>query len=132
MYGLSGTLTIQPEYQRNYIYEDGQRDVAVIESVLKGYPLGLIYFNRNKDFKFPQTELEVLDGQQRITSLGRFIQKRFAIKINGMEHNFDGLNEGLRRKILDTKMPDIIPLIMPNKRLLIISSIFTLNNAPLI
>ena len=104
VYGLSGTLTIQPEYQRNYIYEDGQRDVAVIESVLKGYPLGLIYFNRNKDFKFPQTELEVLDGQQRITSLGRFIQKRFAVKINGMEHNFDGLNEGLRRKILDTKL----------------------------
>ena len=49
LYGLSGQLTIQPEYQRNYIYADGKRDVAVIESVLKGYPLGLIYFNRNKD-----------------------------------------------------------------------------------
>ena len=47
LYGLAGQLTIQPEYQRNYIYEDGKRDVAVIESVLKGYPLGLIYFNRN-------------------------------------------------------------------------------------
>ena len=34
---------------------------------MKGYPLGLIYFNRTKD-----GQLEVLDGQQRITSLGRF------------------------------------------------------------
>lgn len=51
LYGLAGQLTIQPEYQRNYIYADGKRDVAVIESVLKGYPLGLIYFNRNKGFK---------------------------------------------------------------------------------
>jgi hypothetical protein len=46
LFGLSGTLTIQPEYQRNYIYADGKRDVAVITSILKGYPLGLIYFNK--------------------------------------------------------------------------------------
>ena len=44
LYGLSGKLTIQPEYQRNYIYADGKKAVAVIDSVLKGYPLGLIYF----------------------------------------------------------------------------------------
>ena len=104
LYGLSGKLTIQPEYQRNYIYADGKRDVAVIESVLKGYPLGLIYFNRAKDYKSPQTELEVLDGQQRITSLGRFLRNKFAVKINGLEQIFDGLNEGIQRKILDTKL----------------------------
>ena len=104
LYGLSGKLTIQPEYQRNYIYADGKKDVAVIESVLKGYPLGLIYFNRNSEPTFPQTELEVLDGQQRITSLGRFIKNKFAVKINGLEQIFDGLNEGLQRKILDTKL----------------------------
>ena len=104
LYGLAGQLTIQPEYQRNYIYADGKRDVAVIESVLKGYPLGLIYFNRNKDYKTPQTEFEVLDGQQRITSLGRFIKNKFAVKINGLEQIFDGLNEGLQQKILQTKL----------------------------
>ena len=47
LYGLNGKLLIQPEYQRNYIYADGKRDVAVINSILKGYPLGLIYFNKN-------------------------------------------------------------------------------------
>ena len=104
LYGLAGQLTIQPEYQRNYIYADGKRDVAVIESVLKGYPLGLIYFNRNKDYQSPQTELEVLDGQQRITSLGRFIKNKFAVKINGLEQIFDGLNEGQQQKILQTKL----------------------------
>lgn len=35
LFGLSGNLTIQPEYQRNYIYAEGGRDVAVIDSVLK-------------------------------------------------------------------------------------------------
>ena len=99
LYGLAGKLTIQPEYQRNYIYADGKRDVAVIESVLKGYPLGLIYFNKMEDGK-----LEVLDGQQRITSLGRFVKNKFAVKINGVEQNFDGLNKGKQDKILNTEL----------------------------
>ena len=96
LYGLSGQLTIQPEYQRNYIYADGKRDVAVIDSVLKGYPLGLIYFNKVDDGR-----LEVLDGQQRITSLGRFLKNKFAVKINGLEQIFDGLNDAMQRKILN-------------------------------
>ena len=104
LYGLAGQLTIQPEYQRNYIYADSKKDVAVIESVLKGYPLGLLYFNRNKDYKSPQTELEVLDGQQRITSLGRFLKKKFAVKVNGIEQNFDGLDEEKQQKILKTEL----------------------------
>ena len=99
LYGLAGQLTIQPEYQRNYIYADGKKDVAVIESVLKGYPLGLIYFN-----KVDGGRLEVLDGQQRITSLGRFLKNKFAVKINGLEQIFDGLDEGKQQKILKTEL----------------------------
>lgn len=99
LFGLNGKLTIQPEYQRNYIYADGKKDVAVINSVLKGYPLGLIYFNQVGD------RYEVLDGQQRITSLGRFVTHKLAIKDhNGMEQYIDGLNEEDRNKVLDTPL----------------------------
>jgi 5-methylcytosine-specific restriction endonuclease McrA len=100
LFGLSGKLTIQPEYQRNYIYADGKRDVAVIESILKGYPLGLIYFNKLNDKAF-----EVLDGQQRITSIGRYITNKFAIKDeNGMEQYFDSIAEDKQNKILETSL----------------------------
>ncbi|MBW7869257.1 MAG: DUF262 domain-containing protein [Brumimicrobium sp.] len=100
LFGLSGTLTIQPEYQRNYIYADGKKDVAVIESILKGYPLGLIYFNTLKNGHF-----EVLDGQQRITSIGRFLTFKFPIKDeHGMEQYFDSLAIDKQKKILDTKL----------------------------
>ena len=44
LFGLSGKLTIQPEYQRNYIYADGKRDVAVIESIFKGLSTRVIIF----------------------------------------------------------------------------------------
>lgn len=100
LFGLSGKLTIQPEYQRNYIYADGVKDVAVIDSILKGYPLGLIYFNKIDNDKY-----EILDGQQRITSIGRFVTNRFAIKDkNGIEQIFKSLAENIQKKILKTKL----------------------------
>ena len=100
LFGLSGKLTIQPEYQRNYIYADGKKDVAVIESILKGYPLGLIYFN-----KVSENKLEVLDGQQRITSFGRFVTNKFAIKDeNGMEQYFGGIASDKQVKILEAEL----------------------------
>ena len=102
LFGLSGKLTIQPEYQRNYIYasEGGKREVAVIESILKGYPIGLIYFN-----KVNANNFEVLDGQQRITSIGRFVTNKFAIKDeNGNEQLFGGFALDKKNKILNTKL----------------------------
>lgn len=104
LFGLSGKLTIQPEYQRNYIYADGKRDVAVIDSILKGYPLGLIYFNTVIDTD-GERRFEVLDGQQRITSIGRFLTGKFAIKDqNGIEQYFSGLANDLRTKIETTPL----------------------------
>jgi hypothetical protein len=100
LFGLSGKLTIQPEYQRNYIYADGKRDVAVIKSLLMGYPLGLIYFNIAAN-----EQLEVLDGQQRITSFGRFVSGKFAIvDSNDMQQYFSGLAKDQQDKILDSKI----------------------------
>lgn len=101
LYGLSGRLTIQPEYQRNYIYADGggKKEQAVIYSLLKGYPLGLIYFNKVRKDTF-----EVLDGQQRITSIGRFVTNKFAIMDNGNPKNFDSLPADQQAKILKSKL----------------------------
>lgn len=98
LYGLSGELVIQPEYQRNYIYNKGGRDEAVIHSILKGYPLGLIYFSVGQDDK-GNDRLEVLDGQQRITSIGRF-----AIQTDTGEQTFSSLPQDQQDFIMDTKL----------------------------
>lgn len=101
LYGLGGKLTIQPEYQRNYIYADGggKKEEAVIHSLLKGYPLGLIYFNKVAENRF-----EVLDGQQRITSIGRFVTNKFAITDNDNPKNFDSLPADQQAKIRDSNL----------------------------
>lgn len=99
LYGLSGRLVIQPEYQRNFIYGETSKEVAVIESLLKGYPLGLIYFNVLDD-----GTMEVLDGQQRITSVGRFVTGKFAIKVDGQEQTFSSLPPEKQQLIRDSEL----------------------------
>ncbi len=100
LFGLAGKLVIQPEYQRAYIYAENnsKKEIDVIDSLLKGYPLGLIYFNVDG------STLEVLDGQQRITSVGRFVTGKFAIKLDGREQTFSSLPVDEQRKILDSDL----------------------------
>lgn len=98
LFGLSGRLTIQPEYQRAFVYSEKKKEAPVIASLLRGYPLGLVYFNTLPDGKF-----EVLDGQQRITSIGRFVNNKFSIiDDDGREQIFSGLAEDKQNKILDS------------------------------
>ena len=109
LHGLSGRLVIQPAYQRNYLYGDGKRDAAVVESVLKGYPLGLIYFNVVDAATGPgagtQKMLEILDGQQRVTSLGRYYNGLFSVEDPyGNKRNFMSLSPDMQQKFLDTEL----------------------------
>ena len=101
LFGLDGKLIIQPEYQRNYIYGDGKKDVAVVDSLLKGYPLGLIYFVLNSDGMY-----EVLDGQQRITSFARFVNQSwpFAVERNGKQRYFNSLDPDEKKKLVETEL----------------------------
>ena len=43
-----GKLDVRPEYQREYVYGEGKRD-AVINTVLQGFPLNIMYFVDRKD-----------------------------------------------------------------------------------
>ena len=102
LFGMDGQLIIQPEYQRNYIYDKSGKDVAVIQSLMDGYPLGLLYFVQTPDGKY-----EVLDGQQRITSFGRYVNSTYPFAVNdsfGNPRYFDSLSREEQEKILDTPL----------------------------
>ena len=103
LFGWGGKLTIQPEYQRNYLYaqNDGEKEKAVIDSILKGYPIGLLYFNKPRA---DEEKYEVLDGQQRITSLGRYIKNLFSVSVEGHQQYYSSLAQNLLEKILKTRL----------------------------
>ncbi|MBQ3442530.1 MAG: DUF262 domain-containing protein [Selenomonadaceae bacterium] len=101
LYGWGGKLTIQPEYQRHYLYAEqgGGRERAVVDSIMRGYPIGLLYFNQLGD------KFEVLDGQQRITSLGRFTKDLFAVDdAQGNPQYFGSMPTAEREQFLTTPL----------------------------
>lgn len=99
LFGWNGKLVIQPEYQRSYIYEKLRMDAPVIISILRGFPIGLIYFVKRSENRY-----EILDGQQRITSLGRFLINKLTIQYDGREQKFYSLNEEQQDFIKNTKL----------------------------
>lgn len=70
--GYGGHLDIRPAYQREFVYGDKERN-AVIDTVMKRYPLNVMYWAVKKDGTF-----ELMDGQQRTISLCRYAAGDFA------------------------------------------------------
>ena len=71
--GYDGQLDIRPPYQREFIYNDKQRD-AVIATVMQGFPLNAMYWAVRKDGGF-----EIIDGQQRTLSICQFVKGDFSL-----------------------------------------------------
>ena len=66
-------LIVNPEYQRAAVWSENQQK-KLIDSVMRGYPLPLIYLHHKKKIVAGmQSEgLEIIDGQQRINALYNF------------------------------------------------------------
>ncbi|MDR0726950.1 MAG: DUF262 domain-containing protein [Rickettsiales bacterium] len=92
--GFDGKLNIRPKYQREFVYNNKQRD-GVIDSVRKKFPLNVMYWSENEDGTF-----EVLDGQQRTISICEYIDGNFSI--NNMA--FHNLTDDQQKQILDYEL----------------------------
>ena len=90
----NGRLNIRPAFQREFIYKEKQRD-EVIKTVLKGFPLNVMYWVRNDDGNF-----EVLDGQQRTISLCQYVKNEFSID----SRMFQNLTKTEQEQILNYKL----------------------------
>lgn len=66
-----GNISLQPNFQRHFVW-DKKKASALIESILLGFPLPLIYLSEDDDGK-----LVVIDGQQRLTSIFAFKDNQF-------------------------------------------------------
>lgn len=95
--GYNGLLDIRPPYQREFIYNENEQQ-AVINTVMNGYPLNVMYWvKRSDDAECPY---EVMDGQQRTLSLCEYVAGKFAYDFK----NFFNQPADVQRKILDYKL----------------------------
>ena len=95
--GYNGLLDIRPPYQREFIYDEKEQQ-AVITTVLKGYPLNVMYWvRRSEDAECPY---EVMDGQQRTLSLCEYVAGKFSYDFK----NFFNQPVDIQKRILDYKL----------------------------
>jgi hypothetical protein len=88
-----GKLDVRPPFQREYIYQDKQRD-EVIRSVMKGFPLNVMYWSKAGD------HYELMDGQQRTISVCRYVAESEQTFSVDYRYWFN-LQEDERARILD-------------------------------
>ena len=76
----SNMLYVNSEYQRGPVWTPTQKR-KLIDSVLRGYPLPLIYLHHIKTHVagMQREDLEIIDGQQRINSLFEFKEGAFKL-----------------------------------------------------
>lgn len=92
--GYNGLLDIRPPYQREFIYNDKEQQ-AVINTVLHGYPLNVMYWvKRSDDAECPY---EVMDGQQRTLALCEYVAGKFSFEFK----NFFNQPTDIQKRILD-------------------------------
>lgn len=92
--GYGGKLDIRPLYQREFVYKPAQRD-AVIDTILKGFPLNVMYWAVRDDGTF-----EVIDGQQRTISIAQYVSGKFSFD----KLYFDNLQDDKKETILDYEL----------------------------
>lgn len=94
-----------PQFQREFVWSI-QKSAGLIDSIIKGYPIGTFIFWKTKDRlrsvrdiggqKLPEAEIGesvdfVLDGQQRLTSLFASLKGLKVERENGKIDNFSNL-----------------------------------------
>jgi len=110
---IEGDLTLQPQYQRNFVATDLIAS-RLIESILLDVPIPVVYFAEEHDGKY-----SVIDGQQRLTSFLSYLEGHFPdnrpFKLSGLkvlpELNrklFTDLNDESQKKIKNTTIHSII------------------------
>ncbi len=98
---FGGKLNVRPAYQREFVYDD-KKKTAVMDSVLKGFPLNVMYWSENEDGTF-----EMLDGQQRTLSICDWLDNGYSVFANPSSPNtpyYAHTSEEIRKKVLDYKL----------------------------
>ncbi len=108
--GFGGQLDIRPPYQREFIYNNKEQR-AVINIVLHGYPLNVMYWvKRSEDAECPY---EIMDGQQRTLSLCEYVAGKFSFDFKF----FANQPKDIQQKILDYKLDIYICEGTPSEKL---------------
>lgn len=94
-------LILQPEYQRKYVWEKSKAS-NLIGSILLNIPIPPVFISNEND------RWEVIDGQQRLTSIFNYIEDKFPNKNSDGYSDFKLTNlKGLPNEFSNKKFKDL-------------------------
>jgi len=96
--GYGGHLDIRPAYQREFVYQQKQRD-EVIQTVRKNFPLNTMYWVKTVEGNY-----ELMDGQQRTISICQYLNGDFSIEWDGQPRGFNNLTNEEKEQILNYEL----------------------------
>lgn len=96
--GYGGKLDIRPPYQREFVY-DLDKSREVISTLLKGFPLNIMYWVKKEDGNF-----EVLDGQQRTLAICKYLNHDYEVILDGSKFYWDSLPDEDIDKIFEYEL----------------------------
>lgn len=98
-----GELKPDPDWQRGYIWKPKDEQL-LIDSILKGLPIPKFYLTEEYDAKKGASIHYVVDGQQRLKAIDRFLKNEFHIEIEGKQYFFKDLDSPTQKKITTYKL----------------------------
>ncbi|MEO9458002.1 MAG: DUF262 domain-containing protein [Lentilitoribacter sp.] len=98
-----GKLDLQPDFQRKFVWTQDHQE-EFIDTILHGFPFPEIYVCQGEyDAKNFRTSQEVIDGQQRLTTIKRYIENKFDKPLKKVPI-FDELGGDMQKQFMSYKL----------------------------
>ena len=105
-------LVVNTEYQRGGGLWPPSAKSYFIDTILKEFPFPKVYFHERLDRETKRPRREIVDGQQRLTTILDFIDGKFSLGSNALGFEgkrFDGLTEDQQESFYSyTVLVDVI------------------------
>lgn len=82
-----GCLDLSPEFQRRPVWKKGAKSY-LIDTILRGFPIPIIFLREKLDLSSMEPRREVVDGQQRLRTLMAYIDPKLLEDFNPEQDEF--------------------------------------------
>ncbi len=104
---MRGELVLSPKFQRRMVWTD-QAKSYLMDTIVRGYPISKIFMRHDVDPSTRRSTREIIDGQQRLSTILSYLNDGFKISTQHNEEYggllFSQLPDVLQRELLSYKI----------------------------
>ncbi len=103
-----GELELSPKYQRKAVW-NAKAESYLIDTIVRGLPIPQVFIRQSIDTSLRKTHREVIDGQQRLRAIIKFVNDEFPVMpIHNQElgkQKYSDLDDSIKESFLDYQIP---------------------------